>query len=137
MSVVEWDTALRLGFEDIDDQHHKLIDLINEFDDAVRSDLAHDVLTHIVHDLLHYTIHHFTFEENLMDQHRLKCGPTHKDEHRRLLDQMRKIQADIESGGAHAGEFLAPLRTWLTSHVQYADVTLVEELKAKAVKSLL
>lgn len=137
MSMVEWGTDLCLGFEDIDDQHHKLVDLINEFDGAVRSDQPGEVLSSIMHDLLHYTIHHFSFEEDLMDRHRLKCGPAHKEEHRQLLTQMRGIRAVVDADAARAGELLDPLGTWLTEHLLQADATLVEELKAKAVRSLL
>jgi hemerythrin len=137
MSVAQWDTTLRLGFADIDDQHHRLVDLINEFDESVHSGRTGDVLTCIIHDLLHYAIHHFAFEETLMDQHRLDCGQAHKAEHQQLLNQMRSIQADIATGSAQAGELLVPLWTWLTRHLHHADVTLVQELKAKAVKSLL
>jgi len=137
MSVVTWDTTLHLGFADIDDQHHRLIDLINEFDDAVHADQAGTVPASVIHDLLHYAIHHFSFEETLMDQHQLTCSRVHKDEHRQLLAQMRTIQADIESGAAQARELLVPLRTWLTEHLQHADAVLVQQLKAKGARSLL
>jgi hemerythrin len=137
MSVVAWDSALHLGFADIDDQHHRLIDLINEFDDAVRADPAGTVPASVIHDLLHYAIHHFSFEETLMDTHQLSSSEAHKQEHRQLLTQMRTIQADIDAGAAHAGELLVPLRTWLTEHLQHADAVLVEQLKTKGAKSLL
>jgi hemerythrin-like metal-binding protein len=137
MSVFTWDTTLRLGFEDIDDQHHRLVDLINEFENTVQANQAPEVLALIIHDLLHYTIHHFAFEETLMDQYALGCAPSHREEHRSLLTRMREIQADIETGATRAAELLEPLRTWLTEHVENADVVLVQQLKAKGARSLL
>ena len=61
MTVINWGPTFVLGFDDIDVQHHRMIDLINEFDDAMRVGLSQDVLAAVFHDLTQYTVHHFAF----------------------------------------------------------------------------
>jgi hemerythrin-like metal-binding protein len=135
MTVINWGQLFVLGFGDIDDQHHRMIDLINEFDDAMRAGRNQDVLASIFHDLTHYTVHHFAFEEQLMDEYRIRSAPAHKAEHELLKANLAAFHTKIESGSATGDAFMALLRAWLGDHTLSTDQTLTRELLAVGAKS--
>jgi hemerythrin len=135
MTVINWGPAFVSGFDDIDAQHHRMIDLINEFDDAMRAGLGRDVLAAIFHDLTHYAVHHFAFEEQLMDEYQLPSAPAHKAEHQQLKANLASFQAKIESGTVTGRAFLDLLSAWLGDHTLTTDQALARELLAKGAKA--
>jgi hemerythrin-like metal-binding protein len=135
MTLMTWGPMLELGFGDIDVQHRKLVDLVNELDEAMRAGRGQDVADMVLDDLIHYTIHHFAFEEKLMDEYQISSSAAHKAEHKQLIDEVTTLKAKITSGAIPIAGLMALLRTWLTDHILKTDKALAKELLAKGAKS--
>jgi hemerythrin-like metal-binding protein len=135
MTLMTWGPMLELGFGDIDVQHRRLVDLVNELDEAMRAGRGQDVADMVLDDLIHYTIHHFAFEEKLMDEYQISSSAAHKAEHKQLIDEVTTLKAKITPGAIPIAELMALLRTWLTDHILKTDKALAKELLAKGAKS--
>jgi hemerythrin-like metal-binding protein len=135
MTLMTWGPILEVGFGDIDVQHRKLVDLVNELDDAMRAGRGQDVADAVLDDLVNYTIHHFAFEEQLMDEYQISSAAGHKAEHEQLVVEVNAFRARIQSGSAPLSDLMALLQSWLTDHILKTDKALAKELLAKGAKS--
>ncbi|NCB55450.1 MAG: bacteriohemerythrin, partial [Epsilonproteobacteria bacterium] len=67
MAYWVWEPAFSVGIAVIDNQHKRIIDYINELNNALvyrDSEKAKEVLSYLVD----YTLSHFSFEESLMQE---------------------------------------------------------------------
>jgi hemerythrin len=136
MALMTWGPMLQLGFGDIDQQHMRLVEIVNQLDDAMREGHGRDVLGSVFNELIRYTVYHFAFEEKLMDQYGISSAATHKAEHKQLVADVAAFKARFDSGSASVTtELMTFLRNWLSSHILKTDKALVRELLAKGVKS--
>lgn len=129
MALMSWTQDLETGIKVIDDQHKRLIDFINELDDACRTGNS-DETNHVMEGLLNYTVTHFEFEESLQE----KAGYPFLKAHQRIHELfMKKVAAFRERAGK--GEDVAPellnlLKGWLVSHIKGEDRDYVESVSA-------
>ncbi len=63
MALITWNNGLDLGVEEIDNQHRKLVAMINDLNDAMRQGRGNDVLAKILGGLINYAATHFNTEE--------------------------------------------------------------------------
>lgn len=131
MAYMEWTRDLEFGIPVIDEQHKRIVQFINELDDAIRTNDAAET-KHVMEGLLDYTITHFEFEERLQE----KAGYPFLKAHRRIHEIFMKKVADIRErstkGENVAPELLALLKGWLASHIKGEDRDYVESVKAIA-----
>jgi hypothetical protein len=64
---VDWSHDLSVGVKEIDEQHMKLIDLVNEMHEAITEHRASEVTMRILNELIVYTQTHFQTEDALMN----------------------------------------------------------------------
>jgi hemerythrin len=85
MALIEWNADLSVGVGEIDEQHKKLIGLINSLNDAMASGKGKDILKGILDGMVNYTSMHFKTEEKYMDE--FQYGETfhHKTEHKNFV----------------------------------------------------
>lgn len=127
MALMSWTKDLESGINIIDDQHKRIIDFINELDDACRTGNT-DETNHVMEGLLNYTVTHFEFEESLQE----KAGYQYLKAHQRIHELfMKKVAAIRERAGK--GEDVAPellnlLKSWLVSHIKGEDRDYVESV---------
>ena len=75
MALIPWTEELSVGIPAIDEQHQKLITLINELHRAIESGKGHEKLERIVDELLVYTREHFGYEEGIFTRVNYHEGP--------------------------------------------------------------
>jgi hemerythrin-like metal-binding protein len=123
---------LQLGYGDIDAQHRRLVELVNELDDAMRAGHGRDVVGGVLDELIRYTVYHFAFEEKLMDQYAIATASAHKTEHKKLVADVNAFKARFDKGSAAVTtELMTFLRSWLSDHILKTDKALAKELLAK------
>ena len=122
-----WTVAYETGVREIDQQHAKLVSLVNELVGALRNGDEHEAA---LLEVIRFTGFHFATEERLM----LACcyddAAAHQDMHRRLLDDLRGLQMD--GAQVSVGLIARYLQEWLLRHVEGADRDLAEALHAVA-----
>ncbi|MEJ0019299.1 MAG: hemerythrin family protein [Acetobacteraceae bacterium] len=79
--------------------------------------------------LIRFTTFHFATEERLMGAHRLVGQERHREEHRRLLQDICNLNVDGEV--ASISLILRYLREWLLRHIDSLDRHLGQALLAK------
>lgn len=133
MALLEWSEALSVGFEEIDDDHKKLIGIVNELNDAVAGGRAANVVGEVLEDLISYTAWHFRHEERLMQTYGYPEYLAHKTEHEDLVDAATGLQAKFVNGEPDVASTLLPfLKDWLTNHILGTDRKTGQFLAAEA-----
>lgn len=122
MALMSWSPSLSVNIKQFDDQHRKLVDMVNELHEAMRAGNGQELLGNIIGALISYTVTHFSDEERLMASHAYPDMAAHKDEHERLVRQVLEMQEQYASGQAILTlELMLFLKDWLMKHIQGDD----------------
>jgi hemerythrin len=122
MAFVDWTDKLSVGVSSIDQQHKKLIALINQLHDAMSSGKGQAALVPVCTDLLAYTKSHFTQEEQMLKLNKYPDLAAHQAVHATLNAQVAELQKKVESKqSVLTMDVMAFLRTWLTDHIMQTD----------------
>ncbi len=119
---IVWKPDYEIGIPEIDNQHKKLITIANKFLKAKYEGKAPEVLKQTFVDLIDYTKYHFQAEESTMQNASYRFTNEHKEQHKKLIDQIVKVLDRLKSGSINAVEDLAGLlKEWLLDHVIKED----------------
>lgn len=125
MALLEWKPEYSVGIDAIDHEHRELIELINRLHGRLLPGAKDAAAESFFGDLLRSISAHFALEEKFMREHRYDEHRQHKDDHERLLDEIRDIMDDFASDDATAHDELARrLDTWFTRHFETHDARL-------------
>ena len=121
-SLIIWDDSLILDIEQIDQQHRRLIDLINQLHAAMKNNYGSDKVGEILGGLIEYTAKHFKAEEDLFEQYRYPEADSHKTAHVNLVEKVVDFQQQFEKGEAFVSmELMDFLKDWLVTHIKGTD----------------
>jgi hemerythrin len=136
MPLMEWNDRLSVGIKQFDDEHKRLVAMVNELFDAAQGNRGKDVLGKILDGLITYTKTHFANEERYMTQHGYPELAAHQAEHGALAKQVLEVQAKYKGGatGALNNEVLTFLKGWLVKHIQGTDKKYGPFLNGKGIK---
>ena len=120
----------------IDQEHKKLIDLLNELHDGTRREPRQGQARPVLDGLITYTATHFRTEEKYFAQINYPDTAAHKKEHENLTSQVLEVQKRFKSGetGTLSMEVMNFLKRWLITHIQGSDKKYGPHLIAKGVK---
>ncbi len=122
MTLINWNTNYSVGIAEIDDQHKKLIALINDLYDAMRRGNGKAALGRVLADLLDYTIYHFNAEERLFQKYAYPDFEEHKQMHDYLAEKVRQLKNEYEGGSpAITRDAMLFLSNWLNVHILEVD----------------
>ena len=122
MAFVSWKEEYSVGVPQLDAQHRRLIDIMNSMHGAMLMGGKPDALQAVLDDLVAYTRHHFSYEEQLMEQARYPGLEEHKRKHRAMVAQVEGFTAEITSGKATVSlKLMNFLKDWLTRHIMETD----------------
>ena len=130
-----WNDRLVTGLTDIDEQHKKLVRLINTLHRAMKSRSGAEESGKILSELRDYTVYHFGFEEKLFDKYGYPGTGDHKVIHTKLVEKVTGFHRDFQKGKAGLSmELMDFLCDWLKDHILKTDMAYVPYLKEKGVK---
>ena len=134
MAFLEWSAELSVGVPVIDNQHARLVALLNRISDAVKTGQEVERIMALLDELIVLTRHHFATEERLMDRYGYADALAHQQEHRKLVEDLLGIQRQFDSVSLMLT--LQALKEWLLKHINGDDRRLAAALTtAGAVKS--
>jgi hemerythrin len=117
-----WNSSLSVKVKQFDDQHMKLVEMVNELHDAMKEGKGTAILGKILNGLISYTGTHFANEEKMMVQHSYPEAVAHKAEHEKLVKQVLELQANFKAGKAILTlDVMMFLKDWLVKHIQGDD----------------
>jgi hemerythrin len=122
MAFVDWTDKLSVGVTQIDQQHKRLVALINQLHEAMREGKGRTVIGPVVSELVAYAKLHFAGEEQLMKAHRYPGLPGHQAIHATFTAEVMALQGKLESQeSVLTTEVMSFLRTWLVDHIMKTD----------------
>lgn len=122
MALLTWNNTCSVGVRAMDNQHGILMDTINDLQAALLRDCSRERVSAQLDLLLKFTSMHFQGEERLMEQHGFPGLAEHRDEHHRLLVQIRESAHRMQrSGDVQARALLQFLRDWFLVHFEGPD----------------
>ena len=136
MPLIEWSDELSVGIDSIDEQHKKLVNMINALNDAMLTGSSNELLGKIFTGLAAYTQKHFAYEENMFAEYGYADSVKHKRQHSELIAQVVELKQNfIENPQAIiTTDLMQFLKRWLTNHIMKTDKEYTEFLLSKGVK---
>ena len=117
-----WKNEYSVNIRQIDIQHKKLVELINDLHEAMSAGKAKDVLEKILGELVAYTKFHFSKEEELMEMAGYPGLLHHRLKHKELTGKVFQFQSDYHAGKFSISiEVMSFLKDWLINHIQKID----------------
>ncbi|MFH0735624.1 MAG: bacteriohemerythrin [bacterium] len=122
MALIIWNQKYSVGINSIDLQHQKLIGIINELNDAMRTGKSKEVLSGILTSLTNYTKVHFKYEEDIFNKLNYADKNAHKMKHDKLTQEVINFSADFNKGRLSVSiDLMNFLSDWLTKHIMLED----------------
>ncbi|MDO5625746.1 MAG: bacteriohemerythrin [Pseudomonadota bacterium] len=138
MNRIEWDDSLKIGLEEIDNQHHELIVIYNELCDAIEAHGSAERTIEILKHLGHYTSVHFATEEALMRMLEYPDYEAHKQAHDHLIGELRSLtKAAVELPQGVNFQLMYMIKQWLSQHILATDTLFVPHFIARGIKPTL
>ena len=132
MALMTWNENYATGVTSIDTQHRKLIDMLNELQEAMLAGKGNDTVGRILGGLVQYTASHFAHEERMFATYGYADAAAHKAEHDKLAKQVIDFQTQFKAGKTRLTiDILKFLRDWLNGHILGTDMKYVPFLKTK------
>ncbi len=136
MALISWQDRYSVNIKEIDDQHKKLIDMINELHEAMMSGKGKDVMTTVLDKLASYCVTHFTVEERLMSSNGYPGFDEHKAKHVKMNEKVKQLQQSLAQSGTSvmSNDVMTFLKNWLDKHIMGTDHKYAPFLHDKGVK---
>jgi hemerythrin len=135
MAFMDWSDTLSVNIKEIDEQHKKLLAMVNELHEAMKTGRGKEVTEKTLSGLIQYVGTHFANEEALMEKHNYPGFLAHKGEHVKLTTQAKDIHLQFQQGKAVVNvELMNFLKSWLQNHILGTDKKYAPFLNGKGVK---
>jgi hemerythrin-like metal-binding protein len=119
---ITWKDPYNIGIQIIDDQHKKLVDIINELYEAQKIGTSQTIINDVIKQLENYTKYHFDSEEGIQTANRYPEFDQHKAEHEEFIGKLLEFKKD-----ANRNNLLLSLKTidylkdWTINHILGSD----------------
>ncbi|SET34507.1 hemerythrin-like metal-binding domain protein [Natronincola peptidivorans] len=116
---LEWSEEYSVGIASIDEEHLRLINLINNVNEAIRKGESKTILVNTFDQLIDYSLQHFKNEEQLLRNNNFPELETHILEHQKLMKTVLDLNKEKNYiFPANVSEFL---NAWLIEHILSSD----------------
>jgi hemerythrin-like metal-binding protein len=133
MALITWTPELSVGVKDFDEQHQKLIALINRLHEEMRAGKAKEAIGKILQELLDYTDYHFGLEEKAFEKYGYPEAAEQKAQHRHFIARIQDLIDKQKSGSLLVSvDALDFLNDWLVNHIQIHDKRYADFFKGKS-----
>ena len=134
MALMTWSEQLSVNIKQVDSQHMKLVELLNNFHDAMKVGKGREAMGKTFSELLEYTSYHFVTEEDIMKKHGYPAFPAHKKEHEALTKKVADLSERFSRGEAIiSADTMTFLKNWLYDHIVGSDKKYAPFLNSKGV----
>ncbi len=122
MAFIELGDRIVTGFDEVDNQHKRLISILNELYVAMKSGKSEEIIDKILNELHSYTIYHFSTEERYMKKYGYPKFVEHKGQHDNFAARIKDFMKRRARGEATLSiELMNFLKDWLINHIITKD----------------
>ena len=127
MAKFEWSNDLSVKVGTFDNEHKRLIAMINKLHEAMAQGQARNIVPSLLDELVNYTKTHFKNEESYMVKFSYPAYKNHKKYHDEFIAKINEMINDFNKGNLtlsiSIGNFLS---SWITTHIQKVDMSYSE-----------
>lgn len=135
MGLFVWGTEFSVGVREIDEQHLRLVELINQLHEAMLAGSSEKTLEKVFQEAVYYARFHFQWEEALMAAHAYPDLELQRAEHAVFATRAHDFQSRLDTGDARLPlEAVLFLVEWLAGHIQGVDAKLGRFLNEKGIR---
>ena len=120
--MIEWEDKFSVGISIIDEDHKKLIGLLNKAIFVKEHNDNPEEIREVLREMIKRFHTHFATEETYMKKFNYPDYQGHKEEHRDFTIETIAYQDKLIEGDSQvANEILEYLKWWLVNHIQTTD----------------
>ncbi len=128
--MIEWTDKFSVNVSIIDEEHKKLIDILNKVIIANEHNDNIEETKDILNDMIKYTSMHFLTEETYMLKSKFPECQSHRNEHLDFTNKTIMSYHDLISGDNQiANKVLYYLKQWFVNHIQVTDKKYIDCFK--------
>lgn len=119
--------TMATGHDVVDDQHRKLIDMVNQLEEAVEQGRGREGVDRLLNFLGDYAAKHFSMEEKLMTATHCPAAEKNREAHKAMFETYKKWRENYDHHGFDPQlviELKNILSEWLVQHICKIDCTL-------------
>ncbi|MBN9366365.1 MAG: hemerythrin family protein [Comamonadaceae bacterium] len=132
MAYFEWADDMVIDNGQIDAEHRKLVDLVNELHTATSQGIGQSVVGDLLERLIADTAEHLRHEEMQMQQAGFPDQDNHRIGHEHFINDLRRLKEKLDAGSITvAAQLSSVLRDWLSLHIRRNDKELRFFLEGK------
>jgi len=133
MESFRWDKHFETGLAQVDSQHHRLVDLINEFGNllATQDSVPSEDIEALFGDLAAYARYHFKEEEEMMASAGVdrRFVESHLAQHAHFLEEVTRMHEEVGPQARNAASpLLKFLASWLAYHILGSDQVMAQQI---------
>jgi len=122
MAFITWKSEYSVGNDEIDAQHQKLIEMINELHEAMTQGKGNKLVGEIVLKMVDYSKVHFSAEEKMMQKYNYSGLTDQIAEDQAFVAKAHEYELQIKNGSFNVSISIATfLKDWLTNHILKVD----------------
>ena len=130
MPKIAWSEDLSVKIARFDNEHKKLIDMLNKLNEAMSQGQGQALLSGILVDLATYTKTHFKHEEEAMEKCKYHGYVEHKRQHTDFIQKIQEMHEDFKSGKTSITiQVFNFLNSWVQNHIKTIDKKYSEYLQ--------
>ena len=129
--MIRWNEGLNLGVETLDNDHKKLLNIINKLSSAMCDDETCDIIESIFTELEEYAKSHFLREETYLKDCGCSRYSEHMEQHRVFSEKIPQLKAKVLSSkdSNTVQEVSIFLTDWLLTHIIDEDIPAITLFK--------
>jgi hemerythrin len=137
MSFISWKEEYELGISEIDEQHKKMLGIINELHDLMGQEEKADQgqIDKIIKEMADYAMYHFKTEEKYFNIFSYEDTESHMTIHNQYVQKVNEWQDkyNAEKDPAIFFEIFNYLQDWWIWHICHTDRDYVSFFKANGI----
>jgi hemerythrin len=135
MPFLDWSSTFSVGVDAFDNEHKRLLALMNKLYDSILDGSASDGATReIVDEVIAYSNYHFSHEERVLEFLKFPDLMQHRHQHELLRTQVVAFKHKLDRGGGISVELSKFLIGWVLEHILKDDMQYRDFLKSKDVQ---
>ena len=128
--LLTWTNQLSIGVPEADRQHKQMITMMNDVHALAGDGRSSEAIAKSLDSLIDYTGVHFKWEEEFLESHNYSGLAAHRQEHAKLLSELRQYQKELEVTNLNeVDNVLKKLNNWLVGHIQNSDADYAREIQ--------
>ena len=126
--MLVWQDDLDTGIDVSDGQHRRIVEMINQLH-AAQTGGSQLVVAEVIDELVDYTLSHFAFEEELMEEAGYPFSTAHKRVHEVFTKRVSEYRLRFEAGEDIVDDLRSMLSRWLFNHIRNDDKAYADSVK--------